>query len=60
MTKEENECAERAFYAEVDKLGRTPRTKNYFAGKEWVPIWDLDRKRQGAKYDVDTEGSVTE
>lgn len=51
---------EKAFYAEVDKLGRQPRTKNYFAGKEWTPIWDLDRKRQGAKYDTSKDGNVTE
>ena len=51
---------EKAFYAEVDKLGRMPRAKNYYAGKEWVPIWDLDRKRFGAKYDTSKEGNVTE
>lgn len=51
---------EKAFYAEVDKLGRQPRAKNYFAGKEWVPIWDLDRKRLGAKYDTSKDGLPTE
>jgi hypothetical protein len=55
MTEEENKQAERDFYTEVDKLGRMPRAGNYFAGKKWVPIWDLDRKRQGAKYDTGKE-----
>lgn len=46
---------EKAFYAEVDKLGRIPRAGNYIAGRIWQPIYDMERKRLGAKYEQSTK-----